>query len=185
MSELVSPPLLLYKVGIFGSFPPGFGVVMARELDAELITKRTVISEWRRTAIARGVPSPYKDLDSKIIAQSFKSLAVPLLRDGVSVVSDLSFNSNRKRQDYPISMARDTGAFSVALCARAPDDVVRGRLAELERPGKEFNLPNMLKQVDWPKPDFKGPDYVFPLDGAGNVDQLVDDVLDFLDEASI
>lgn len=185
--------LLYFKVGALGSTPLDFCRMVATSYDAHYFSSgrlRDLITN-ERNVVGNSKPASTEDIGKRLIDE-----ATPILIDEVDVIADVFFNSPKTRAHVPISLARQTNAFSVALNVFTPVRIMKDRVEKWTKEGtliwpderkvQAVNaMQRMLTDVRWTQEN-EGVDIIFNLDGSDeDVSVLVGQVGSHLDELGL
>jgi predicted kinase len=116
-NETLDKPLLIFKIGVLGCATLDFPVALADRYDAELLSSDYIRKSVLDNRRAQGNNS--LKVDIRRIREIMGAQAEPLLTNDSDVVLDMFINGTKSRE-FPIDLARRTGALTLALWINTP-----------------------------------------------------------------
>lgn len=146
------PPLLILMSGLSGTGKTTLGAALGKRLGMRVISSDAVRRErpGARPAEPEGFGEGRYSLDRRqAVYGELRRRAGAALASGESVLLDATFAS-RAHRVWLGALAQEVGAYLFFLECRAPDEVVRARLARREREGSDSDarLQVYLRQKD-------------------------------------
>jgi predicted kinase len=175
---------MIFKIGVLGCAPLDMPERLADEYDADFVSSDLIRAElMEEDERAGGAKSPPRDIDTRRIKDILMARAGETLAEGRDVVLDMFFNTTNSRR-LPLSLARKTGAVTLALWINTPFSVAMGRVQQWTEedafvvPVSKWSIPPtkaakaMMGHVVWPS--HEGIDYVFNLQGSNDTSGILD-----------
>lgn len=179
--ETLAKPLLIFKIGVLGCAPLDFTQALADEYDAEFLSSDLVRRSIMDENEAQGHSA--RNINVKRIRGILGAQAGPVLSAGDDVVMDMFINVPNSRR-FPLGLAKDTGALTLALWINTPFNTAAERVTQwtgedaFPIPIAKWDIPpiaaarTMMKHVVWPQ--HEGIDFVFNLRGEADTDGLLE-----------
>lgn len=183
-------PLLVFKTGMCGGVELGFMDALGELMDGDVFNiEDTKVRLHDNT-------EPEKRMSSGKAKVGLMRELTPSLVEGVDVFAEVSFNTEQSRKSYPIRVADNIGAVSVAINVVNPDlRVVRNRLLRWED-DHEATLPPRYYETTLDQfigrttghlvyTDPHEVDYAITIDGSTALDDSVAQVMSEFDRLGI